>query len=190
MTGRSSSSRAAWQKPTSLSATTTARSRPSSSCCGRGALCSQDRILLLCLTGNFVHSAMPCCHLLRVFYAVFWAFQMQNNSRLGDHVDPIGTSCPACPSHLASSCAASSPSPSLHLFCHVLPRCSAICGPAASHITQSYQLPPNCDANTRQAAGACQNAGRTGRRSNASTILAEDLRQALRRAVVTKKKNK
>lgn len=29
---------------------------------------------LLCLTGNFACSAMPCSHLLRVFYAVFWAF--------------------------------------------------------------------------------------------------------------------
>lgn len=28
----------------------------------------------LYLDWDFARSAMPCCHLLRVFYAVFWAF--------------------------------------------------------------------------------------------------------------------
>lgn len=51
-------------------------------------------------------------------------------------------------------------------------------------MAQSYQLPAGCEANSQtegRAAGS-----RAPRRSNASVVLAEDLRQALRRATPSK----
>lgn len=53
-------------------------------------------------------------------------------------------------------------------------------------MVQTYQLPPNCEANHRQEAGCESKAA--GRRGNASTVFAEDLRQALRRAATLKAK--
>ena len=59
-------------------------------------------------------------------------------------------------------------------------RFGATSGLAVSAMAKCFQLPANCEANdqlNRGAAGA-----RPPRRSNASIVLAEDLRQALRRS--------
>jgi hypothetical protein len=59
-------------------------------------------------------------------------------------------------------------------------RFGATSGLAVSAMAKCFQLPANCEANeqlNRSATGA-----RPPRRSNASLVLAEDLRQALRRS--------
>jgi hypothetical protein len=70
------------------------------------------------------------------------------------------------------------------VLCHSTHRYGATSGLAIIAMAKSFQLPANCEANSQQDSRAAT--GRPPRRSNASVVLAEDLRQALRQGLGSK----
>lgn len=81
------------------------------------------------------------------------------------------------PAHVAAACANAA---CVRCRC----RCGTNVGLATGAVAASYQLPAGCEANSQQEGR--RPGSRAARRSNASIVLAEDLRQALQRAVPSK----